>query len=128
MSPLHILDRCTVVTVNPRREVIGNGAIAWDDAGLIVSVGTSDEVCRAHPQAAVIGGHGRVAFPGFVNVHTHTVLTMLRGLAEDLGPHSLYGQMYPMKSILTPADRYTMGLLGCVEALRFRNDNDYREL
>ncbi|CAN5826032.1 amidohydrolase family protein [soil metagenome] len=119
MPTVQILDRCTVVTVNPERRVIPDGAVAWDDSGAICSVGPSDEIRAAHPDADAIDAEGRVAFPGFVNVHTHTVLTMLRGLAEDLGPHSLYGQMYPMKSILTPEDRYTMGMLGCVEALRF---------
>lgn len=119
MPAIQVLDRCTVVTVDPERRIIPNGALAWDESGEIVSVGTSGEVTAAFPEAETIDARGRVAFPGFVNIHTHTVLTMLRGLAEDLGPHSLYGQMYPMKSILTSEDRYTMGLLGCLEALRF---------
>ncbi len=119
MPSVHILDQVTVVTVNPERTVHHDGAIAWDETGAILAVGPADDVHAAHPVATVISAPGRVAFPGFVNVHTHTVLTMLRGLAEDLGPHSLYGQMYPMKALLTPEDRYAMGLLGCVEALRF---------
>ena len=119
MSPIQILDQVTVVTVDPNRTIYQNGAIAWDESGTLVAVGLSDDLCASYPDATVTDATGKVAFPGFVNVHTHTVLTMLRGLAEDLGPHSLYGQMFPMKSILTPEDRYTMGLLGCVEGLRF---------
>ena len=99
--------------------MIRGGAIAWDDGGVIRMVGATDDARQAFPSADIISAPGRVAFPGFVNAHTHTVLTMLRGLAEDLGPHSLYGQMYPMKSILSAEDRYAIGMLGCVEALRF---------
>ena len=119
MPSVQILDHVTVVTVDGNRTIHRDGALAWDESGTLVAVGRSDDVRASHPDAEVTEAPGRVAFPGFVNVHTHTVLTMLRGLAEDLGPHSLYGQMYPMKSLLTAADRYTMGLLGCLEALRF---------
>lgn len=118
VSLVQMIVNATVVTVDPQRTIHRDGAVAWDDAGTLVAIGPTDEVRAAHPDAEVIDARGRVIFPGFVNVHTHTVLTMLRGLAEDLGPHSLYGQMYPMRSVLTSEDRYTMGMLGCVEALR----------
>jgi 5-methylthioadenosine/S-adenosylhomocysteine deaminase len=112
-----IIDGGGVVTVDSQRTVHRQAAIAIE-GDRIAAIGPSDEVRRAYPDAEVIDARGKVAFPGFVNLHTHTILTILRGLAEDQGGHSLYGQMYPMKSILTRDDRYTLGLLGCVEALR----------
>jgi len=113
-----ILERCGVVTVDPERTVHKEASIAID-AGRIATIGAPDDIARQYPEAETIDMAGKIAFPGFINIHTHTVLTILRGLAEDQGGNSLYGQMYPMKSILTPEDRYTLGMLGCVEALRF---------
>src|SRR5437763_141696 len=71
----------------------------------IAAIGPPDDLKRTRPAAEVIDARGRVAFPGFVNLHTHTILTILRGRSEDLGGHSLYGQMYPMKSVLNADDR-----------------------
>ena len=113
-----ILEGCGVVTVDPGRTVHKMASIAID-ADRISAIGAPDDIARQYPEAETIDMTGKIAFPGFVNIHTHTFLTILRGLAEDQGGNSLYGQMYPMKSILTPEDRYTLGMLGCVEALRF---------
>lgn len=115
---MKILDRCGVVTVDPQRTIHKEASIAIE-ADRIAAIGPPGDIERQHPQADIIDMRGKIAFPGFVNLHTHTILTILRGLAEDQGGNSLYGQMYPMKSMLTHKDRYTLGMLGCVEALRF---------
>jgi 5-methylthioadenosine/S-adenosylhomocysteine deaminase len=116
---VRILDGCHVVTVDAERTEYSDGAIAIDGAR-IAAVGDREDVKRQYPDAEIIDARGKVAFPGFVNIHTHTVLTMLRGSCEDLGGGgALYGQMYPMRRILNAEDRTTLGLLGCVEALRF---------
>ncbi len=115
--PVNVLDQCTIATVDPERRILHDGAIAFEER--IVAIGPSDEIRSAYQEANIIDARGRVVFPGFINTHTHTVLSILRGQAEDLGGHSLYGQMYPMKSLLTAEDRYVMGMLGCLEGLRF---------
>ncbi|MDQ7848919.1 MAG: imidazolonepropionase [Armatimonadota bacterium] len=54
-----------------RLGLIRDGALAVAD-GLIVQVGTTDEVRDAVPKAAqVVDAAGRVVLPGFVDAHTH---------------------------------------------------------
>jgi 5-methylthioadenosine/S-adenosylhomocysteine deaminase len=116
---MKIFDGCHVITVDANRTEHRDGAIAVD-GDRIAAVGPSVTVKRQYPDAEIIDARGKVAFPGFVNIHTHTVLTMLRGSCEDLGGNgALYGQMYPMRRILNQEHRQALGLLGCVEALRF---------
>jgi 5-methylthioadenosine/S-adenosylhomocysteine deaminase len=113
-----ILDRCGIVVGDRERTVHNDGIAIAVDGDRIAAIGTSDEIRARYSDAEVLDMWGKIAFPGFVNTHTHTVLTGLRGLAEDQGPHSLYGQMYPMKSIITDEHRYALGMLGAVDSLR----------
>jgi 5-methylthioadenosine/S-adenosylhomocysteine deaminase len=114
---MKILVGCGVITVDEARTVHPRAAIAID-GDRIAAIGPEGDLRQRYPDAEQIDAAGRVAFPGFVNLHTHTVLTILRGRSEDLGGASLYGQMYPMKQLLTSDDRYALGMLGCLEALR----------
>lgn len=108
----------TVVTMDPERRVLPDGAIAIE-GDRIAAVGERGALEAAYPTAERLDATGMVAFPGFVNIHTHTMLTVLRGRAEDLGADSLYGQMYPLRSLLGPSERGALGLLGLVESVRF---------
>lgn len=116
---MKIFAHCHVVTVDADHTEYSNGAIAIENER-IAAIGPSETICQRYPDAEIIDARGKVAFPGFINIHTHTVLTLLRGSCEDLGGGgALYGQMFPMRRILNQQDRTTLGLLGCVEALRF---------
>jgi len=63
--------------------LIRNGAIAVKD-NKIAFVGPEEEAARIYIYDTVIGGQGKVAFPGFVNTHTHAAMVYFRGLADDL--------------------------------------------
>jgi 5-methylthioadenosine/S-adenosylhomocysteine deaminase len=115
---MKILNNIGVVVGDAERTVYNEGAAIAIDGDRIAAVGKSDDIAIQYPDAEVLDLRGKIAFPGFVNLHTHTVLTVLRGLAEDQGPHSLYGQMYPMKSVIQDEHRYALGMLGSVDTLR----------
>ncbi|MFW6074850.1 MAG: amidohydrolase family protein [Chloroflexota bacterium] len=115
---MRILDNCGVVVGDAARTVYNEGAAITIDGDRIAAVGAVEEIRNTYPDAERIDMRGKIAFPGFVNMHTHTILTVLRGLAEDQGPHSLYGQMYPMKTVIQDEHRYALGMLGSVDALR----------
>jgi 5-methylthioadenosine/S-adenosylhomocysteine deaminase len=106
-----------IVTMN------GEGKV-WKEGALLIQgdrigrVGPSDDLLKSHPHVRRMNAQGKAVLPGFVNLHTHTVLTVLRGVAEDAGIKSIYEQMMPMTDLMTPEDRYTMGLLGSLEALK----------
>jgi len=57
--------------------------------------------------------------PGFVNVHTHSVLTMVRGVAADLGFAPSYTPGIPKGTNVNPAQARALARLGALEALLF---------
>ncbi|WP_308388501.1 TRZ/ATZ family hydrolase [Acidithiobacillus sp. AMEEHan] len=52
--------------------------------GRIVATGPHSVLREQFPAAQSIPLPGQVLLPGFVNVHTHAAMTLLRGLADDL--------------------------------------------
>jgi 5-methylthioadenosine/S-adenosylhomocysteine deaminase len=72
-----------VLTMDTAHTVIENGAIAVKD-NKIVLVDTLEKVSEQYSSDTVIGGAGKVAFPGLVNTHTHSPMVYFRGLSDDL--------------------------------------------
>jgi cytosine/adenosine deaminase-related metal-dependent hydrolase len=74
----------TIVTVDDKRRVIEDGAIAVQ-GGRIVAVGKRESVISAFPQdlERVDLGDGLV-IPGLVNTHVHLSQALIRGCADDL--------------------------------------------
>jgi 5-methylthioadenosine/S-adenosylhomocysteine deaminase len=64
-----------------------------------------------------LGGH--VVTPGFVNAHTHSALSMVRGVAADLGFAPSYTKGIPNALDLTPGDAIALTRLGAMEAMCF---------
>ena len=62
---------------------------------------------------------GHVVIPGLVNVHTHTILTMVRGVAEDMGFAPAYTPGVPHGHEVSPQEAVALARLGALEALLF---------
>jgi 5-methylthioadenosine/S-adenosylhomocysteine deaminase len=60
---------------------------------------------------------GRVITPGLVNIHTHAILTMVRGVAEDLGFAPAYTPGIPQGHMVTPDEAYAISRLGALESV-----------
>ena len=67
----------------------------------------------------VIDANGKVISPGFINAHTHSPMTILRGLADDL-PLMEWLQKYvwPVEKKLTSKHVYWGALLGILEMIK----------
>lgn len=73
----------SIVTLNDRREIITDGALAVRD-GRFVAVGKTAEVQAAVAAAEVIDGSRFVVTPGYVNGHVHiTGEPLTKGLVPD---------------------------------------------
>jgi 5-methylthioadenosine/S-adenosylhomocysteine deaminase len=73
----------------------------------------------ARPGDVVIDAGGKLAFPGFVNAHTHLAMVIFRGLADDVPLHTwLEDYVWPIERKLTPEDVYWCTLLALAEAIR----------
>jgi 5-methylthioadenosine/S-adenosylhomocysteine deaminase len=73
----------TVVTMDPGRRVLQNGAVAIEGSD-IVAVDTVEGIRRQFRGRETIDAAGQVVMPGLINTHTHAAMSLFRGLADDL--------------------------------------------
>lgn len=72
-----------LVPVRPRLQVLEEMAVAIDGE-LIIAVMPVSEALEAFPHADRIELPDHVLLPGFINMHTHSAMSLLRGYADDL--------------------------------------------
>jgi 5-methylthioadenosine/S-adenosylhomocysteine deaminase len=72
-----------VVTMNPARQVIQDGAVAIDGSD-IVGVGPAGDLAARFRGRDTLDAKGQIVLPGLVNTHTHAPMVLYRGLADDL--------------------------------------------
>jgi 5-methylthioadenosine/S-adenosylhomocysteine deaminase len=113
-----ILKGTTLVTCNASDQVIEGGALGVK-GGRLTYIGPEGKLPPASSAARVMDLQGRVVTPGFVNVHTHAILTMVRGIAEDLGFAPAYTPGIPHGHDVTPEEAVALARLGALEALLF---------
>lgn len=66
----------------------------------------------------VYDGEGKIAVPGFFNLHCHVPMCLLRGYGEGLPLHRwLTERMFPFEALLSEEDVYWGSLLGIAEML-----------
>jgi len=108
----------TLLTCDAFDCVIECGALGVKD-GLLAYVGKEDGLPQQVSASRVMDLRGRVVTPGFVNVHTHAILTMVRGVAEDIGFAPAYTPGIPHGHDVTPDEAVALARLGALEALLF---------
>ena len=82
-----LITNATIVTMDPARRIIEDGAIGVR-GDTISFVGTESEL-RMQAMKGVMGvqtidAKGKLVLPGFINGHTHVPMTLLRGLHDDV--------------------------------------------
>lgn len=60
---------------------------------------------------------GHLVIPGLVNVHTHTILSMVRGVAEDMGFAPAYTPGVPQGHMVNEEEAVALARLGALEAM-----------
>ena len=107
-----------VVTVDPQRRVLWDGAILVRD-DRIADLGLTAELKAKYPASAqVIDAAGKVIFPGFINNHTHLFQTLLKGIGDNMELSDwLSHMMFPAVVYLEPEDTYHAAMLGLSEGL-----------
>jgi 5-methylthioadenosine/S-adenosylhomocysteine deaminase len=99
------------------RGIIKEGLIAIKN-GTIIYAGEEAKAPRMKAEK-VIDGRGKVAMPGLVNCHTHSAMTLFRGIAEDQPLQKWLKQtIWPLEVKLKPSDVYDGALLGCLEMIK----------
>jgi 5-methylthioadenosine/S-adenosylhomocysteine deaminase len=78
-----ILTPSWIAPVEPARTVLENHSLVIDGA-VITGLLPTDSARRQYTDARETLLPGHLLIPGFVNLHTHAAMTMMRGLADDL--------------------------------------------
>ena len=78
-----LFKNATVITMDPRRRIILNGAVAVRGSR-IESVGKSKELSRKFSTDESVDLRGGLLLPGLIDSHVHLAEGLLRGCAENL--------------------------------------------
>ena len=78
-----------------------------------------DEAPEGFSADETIDGTRRLTIPGLINAHTHTYMSMMRNVADDLSfTDWLFGTIEPIEDRLEPEDAYWASLLSQIEMIR----------
>jgi 5-methylthioadenosine/S-adenosylhomocysteine deaminase len=113
-----LVRNATVITQNPQRTVLADGAVAVRGTR-IEAVGPTAELEARFQAARVIDGQGWALFPGLINTHTHLFQSAVKGLGEDMGVEAwVQAVTFPTAVTMTPEEVYLLTLVSCLENLR----------
>lgn len=117
--PVLITDLEHVVTCADDGAILADASILVED-GLITGLGARADL---EPRAESIGatrldGRRHLALPGLVNLHTHTPMALLRGIAEDVDLQGFLTRVWAAEgAVMDPATVELGARLGALEAL-----------
>jgi 5-methylthioadenosine/S-adenosylhomocysteine deaminase len=107
-----------VVTMDPDRRVVENGAIAIENE-LIIDVGESEEIEANHRADIVIDAEGHAVIPGLINTHTHVADILFRGGGQT--DRALYDWLFnvtkPGRAEMNAEEHAIASALYCSEAI-----------
>jgi len=108
---------CTALTADPAQPVIDDAVIGIRGDRLALVARTADS--HALQGSRVIDGSGHVATPGFINVHTHAVLALARGMTEDAGFAPAYTGGVPHAYDIREDEAVALARVTALETLSF---------
>ncbi|XWN31497.1 MAG: amidohydrolase family protein [Devosia sp.] len=107
----------TIITVDPERRVIEDGAVAIE-GNSILAVGTTEEVERDHSAPRTIDARDKVVLPGLVDAHAHAGHGLIKtiGAGDSSAWFDACAKIYPVGS--TPGFWEAEALLSALERLK----------
>ncbi len=110
-----LISNVTVVTMNPKMEVLFGACIGIAD-GKIISI---EKTAPAEAPNTIIDGTGMVAIPGLINCHTHLATAGLRSFTDDLGNTEALQALLQKEAKMDSRSAKAAALLSIAECLRF---------
>jgi 5-methylthioadenosine/S-adenosylhomocysteine deaminase len=107
-----------VVTMDPQRRVIENGAVAIRGSRILAAASKSD-IERRFQASRRLDRPDAILAPGLISTHTHAAMSLFRGIADDLRLQDwLEHYIFPAeKRNVTPGFVRWGTRLGCLEML-----------
>lgn len=112
-----LLKNCAyVITQNEKREVLRGCDIVIED-GKIASIKKSS--CRAKRRDyEVIDCSSKIVMPSFINSHTHSPMSLIRGYKDDEELSSWLESVWDVESRMRRSDVFAGALFSCLEMIR----------
>jgi 5-methylthioadenosine/S-adenosylhomocysteine deaminase len=109
----------TVVTMDPQRRILQDGAVAVQ-GDTIAAIDSTVDIQANYEAGKVIDARGALIMPGLINAHTHMSMSLFRGLADDLSLDDwLNKYIFPAEHRYVTADFVTWSTrLSLLEMLR----------
>ncbi len=86
--------------------------------GIVSKIVPADIEMVAGDGAEVLDCTGKTALPGFVNMHTHAGMSMMRGLGEDILFHEWIDRIWEIESRIDEEYVYHATKLACLEMIK----------
>jgi len=115
-QPIEFLLEGTVVTMDPDRRVIRDGAVAVE-GGRILDVGKAADLAGRYAPARRNGGRRRFLIPGLIDCHNHLAQALVRDYALEDFPN-IYRIYIPCEMALDAEDAATCARFGISQLLR----------
>ena len=111
-----LLEGATVITCDAAQPPLRGASLGLRD-GRIAWIGT--ELPDGIQVGRKMALQGHVITPGFINPHQHAVLSLVRGVAADLGFAPSYTPGLPQGTQVNPEQTRALARLGACEAMMF---------
>ncbi len=80
---MKIIKNCYILTMDSKNTQYEHGAIVIEK-DKIIDVGEEKSILSKYNNTEIIDGRRGITVPGFIDTHTHSAMTLFRGMADDL--------------------------------------------
>src|SRR5579859_3158042 len=113
-----LFKNATIITMNPTRDIISDGAIAVQ-GNRIVAVGKSAELLVQYHDEKIVDVQGKLIIPGLIDTHVHLAQALIRGCADDMALIQwLCDRVWVLQGNFTHDDGYVSARLCIAEMLK----------
>lgn len=118
-KPDLVIEGGTIVTVKDDLSIIENGRVEISGTRISGILNYQERMKCPTDCSEIIEADDTIVMPGLVNCHTHSAMTLFRGMADDLPLKTwLFERIFPAEAtFLSPETAYLGSLLACIEML-----------
>lgn len=113
-----LFTNATIITMNPTRDIITDGALAIN-GNRIAAVGKTADLVPRYQDDEVVDVKGKLLIPGLVDTHVHLAQALIRGCADDMALIQwLCERVWVLQGNFTRDDGYVSARLCIAEMLK----------
>ncbi len=88
------------------------------EGGIISKISAADNEILTHSDTEVVECEGKAVVPGFINMHSHAGMSMMRGVGEDIAFHEWLDRIWKIESKINAEYVYHATKVACLEMIK----------